>query len=152
MVSIELSEAAVEFNCILEYTEEKLKKKIPQNFLDFLKEIQSNTYKFEYDKNKRLSEQNLKPKTRGLIALVYKDYICDEDEKKEYLRIIQEKIMQKEVEKRKIYNPDDLFKNKDIVKNEELQQSEEKRITMVKEEKWYIKLFDFIKNLFHSGK
>lgn len=113
MVSIELSEAAVEFNCILEYTEEKLKKKIPQKFLDFLKEIQSNTYKFEYDKNKRLSEQNLKPKTRGLIALVYKDYICDEDEKKEYLRIIQEKIMQKEVEKRKIYNPDNIFKNKE---------------------------------------
>ena len=113
MVSIELSEAAVEFNCILEYTEEKLKKRIPQKFLEFLKEIQSNTYKFEYDKNKRLSEQNLKPKTRGLIALVYKDYICDEDEKKEYLRIIQEKIMQKEVEKRKIYNPDNIFKNKE---------------------------------------
>ena len=113
MVSIELSEAAVEFNCILEYTEEKLKKRIPQKFLDFLKEIQSNTYKFEYDKNKRLSEQNLKPKTRGLIALVYKDYICDEDEKKEYLRIIQEKIMQKEVDKRKKYNPDNIFKNKE---------------------------------------
>ena len=52
MVTKELSEAAVEFNCILEYTSEELKNKIPQIFLDFLKNIQSQTYKFQYDKTK----------------------------------------------------------------------------------------------------
>ena len=47
MVTKELSEAAVEFNSILEYTSEDLKNKIPKKFLDFLQSIQSKTYKFE---------------------------------------------------------------------------------------------------------
>ena len=112
MVTKELSEAAVEFNCILEYTSEELKNKIPQKFLDFLKNIQSQTYKFEYDKTKKLNVQNLKSKTRGLIALVYQDYICNENEKEEYIKKSQEIIMKKEEEKRNIYNPDNVFKSK----------------------------------------
>ena len=81
MVEKELSEAAVEFNCILNYISEDIKKKIPDKFLNFLKDIQSQTYTFKYDISKKLNEQNLKPITRGLIALVYRDYICDENEK-----------------------------------------------------------------------
>ena len=126
----ELSEAAFEFNCILEYTSKELKNKIPQEFLNYIKDIQSQTYKFEYDKTKKLNEQNLKPKTKGLIAFVYKEYICDENEKKEYLQNIQKIIMQKEMHKKNIYNKDDLFKNRNSVKQEEFKQSEENSITI----------------------
>ena len=152
MVTKELSEAAVEFNCILEYTSEELKNKIPQIFLDFLKNIQSQTYKFEYDKTKKLNEQNLKSQTRGLIALVYQDYICNENEKSEYLRKAKKIIMQKEEDKRNLYNPDDIFKNRNRIIPEETQTFEETRMTIVKEEKWYKKIFDLIKNFFHNDK
>ena len=114
MVTKELSEAAVEFNSILEYTSEDLKNKIPKKFLDFLQSIQSKTYKFEYDKTKKLDEQKLKPKTRGLIALVYQDYICNEDEKEEYIQKSQKIISQIEESKRTKYNPNDIFKDKKI--------------------------------------
>lgn len=114
MVTKELSEAAVEFNSILEYTSEDLKNKIPKKFLDFLQSIQSKTYKFEYDKTKKLDEQKLKPKTRGLIALVYQDYICNEDEKEEYIQKSQKIIKQIEENKREKYNPNDIFKDKKI--------------------------------------
>lgn len=114
MVTKELSEAAVEFNSILEYTSEDLKNKIPKKFLDFLQSIQSKTYKFEYDKTKKLDEQKLKPKTRGLIALVYQDYICNEAEKEEYIQKSQKIIKQIEENKRKKYNPNDIFKDKKI--------------------------------------
>ena len=114
MVTKELSEAAVEFNSILEYTSEDLKNKIPKKFLDFLQSIQSKTYKFEYDKTKKLDEQKLKPKTRGLIALVYQDYICNEDEKEEYIQKSQKLIKQIEESKREKYNPNDIFKDKKI--------------------------------------
>lgn len=114
MVTKELSEAAVEFNCILEYTSEELKSKIPKRFLDFLKSIQSQTYKFKYDKTKKLNEQELKPKTRGLIALVYQDYLCNETDKKEYIQKSQKFFKQiKEIE-RETYNPKDIFKDKEI--------------------------------------
>lgn len=114
MVTKELSEAAVEFNRILEYTSEDLKNKIPKKFLDFLQSIQSETYKFEYDKTKKLDEQKLKPKTRGLIALVYQDYICNEAEKEEYIQKSQKLIKQIEESKREKYNPNDIFKDKKI--------------------------------------
>ena len=114
MVTKELSEAAVEFNIILEYTSEELKNKIPKKFLDFLQSIQSKTYKFEYDKTKKLDEQKLKPKTRGLIALVYQDYICNEAEKEEYIQKSQKLIKQIEESKREKYNPNDIFKDKKI--------------------------------------
>ena len=114
MVTKELSEAAVEFNSILEYTSEDLKNKIPKKFLDFLQSIQSETYKFEYDKTKKLDEQKLKPKTRGLIALVYQDYICNETEKEEYIQKSQKIIQQIEENKREKYNPNDIFKDKKI--------------------------------------
>lgn len=114
MVTKELSEAAVEFNSILEYTSEDLKNKIPKKFLDFLQSIQSKTYKFEYDKTKKLDEQKLKPKTRGLIALVYQDYICNDAEKEEYIQKSQKIIQQIEESKREKYNPNDIFKDKKI--------------------------------------
>lgn len=114
MVTKELSEAAVEFNSILEYTSEDLKNKIPKKFLDFLQSIQSETYKFEYDKTKKLDEQKLKPKTRGLIALVYQDYICNDAEKEEYIQKSQKIIQQIEENKREKYNPNDIFKDKKI--------------------------------------
>ena len=114
MVTKELSEAAVEFNSILEYTSEDLKNKIPKKFLDFLQSIQSETYKFEYDKTKKLDEQKLKPKTRGLIALVYQDYICNDAEKEEYIQKSQKIIQQIEESKREKYNPNDIFKDKKI--------------------------------------
>ena len=114
MVTKELSEAAVEFNSILEYTSEDLKNKIPKKFLDFLQSIQSKTYKFEYDKTKKLDEQKLKPKTRGLIALVYQDYICNEAEKEEYIQKSQKLIKQIEESKREKDNPNDIFKDKKI--------------------------------------
>ena len=151
MVTKELSEAAVEFNCILEYTSEELKNKIPQIFLDFLKNIQSQTYKFEYDKTKKLNEQNLKSQTRGLIALVYQDYICNESEKSEYLRKAKKITIQKEEDKRNLYNPDDLFKNRNRIIPEETQTFEEIRMTLVQEEKWYQKILNLIKNLFHKN-
>ena len=114
MVTKELSEAAVEFNCILEYTSEEVKNRIPKKFLDFLQSIQSKTYKFEYDKTKKLDEQKLKPKTRGLIALVYQDYICNETEKEEYIQKSKKIIKQVEESKREKYNPNDIFKDKKI--------------------------------------
>ena len=114
MVTKELSEAAVEFNRILEYTSEDLKNKIPKKFLDFLQSIQSETYKFEYDKTKKLDEQKLKPKTRGLIALVYQDYICNDTEKEEYIQKSQKLIKQIEESKREKYNPNDIFKDQKI--------------------------------------
>ena len=110
MVTKELSEAAVEFNCILNNASPEIIRKIPKSFISFMKNIASKTYKFDYDKSKKLNEQILKPETRGLISLVYSDYICNNKEKEKYINKCQKYLKIKEQEAREKYNSDNLFK------------------------------------------
>lgn len=104
MVNEELRESVVEFFAILENTDEEVLNKIPKNFLNFLKSIESDTYKFKYDRKKKLADQNIKAKTRGLIALVYQDYICTEEEKKEYIQLCNDYFFEEEVRKNNMYS------------------------------------------------
>ena len=153
MVTKELSEAAVEFNCILENSSKDIIQKIPIKFLDFINKIASKTYKFDYDQSKSLNEQNLKPETRGLIALVYQDYICNDEERKEYIQKSQLFANQIEELKREKYNPDNIFKNKkNYSENIEDNISTETAIVEYKEKNFIKKLFDKIKNLFRRNK
>ena len=115
----EISEVAVEINSIFSNMSIDILNKIPLKIRDFFKNNASNTYRFEYDKTKRLNEQNIKDKTRGIIALLYRDYICDDDERKEYNDIYTKFLNEKENEKRALYNPDNIFKkaNNAIIEN-----------------------------------
>lgn len=153
MVTKELSEAAVEFNCILENSSKTIIEKIPIKFLDFMKDIASKTYQFNYDKSKSLNEQNLKPETRGLIALVYQDYICNDEERKEYIQKSQLFANEMEDLKRERYNPDNIFKNKNnCTESIGKLDSVETAIVEYKEKNFIKKLFDKIKHLFRRKK
>ena len=151
MVTKELSEAAVEFNCILENSSKTIIEKIPIKFLNFMKEIASKTYEFNYDKSKSLNEQNLKPETRRLIALVYQDYICNDEQKKEYIRKSRLFANKMEDLKREKYNPDNIFKNKNnYTESIEKLDSAETATVEYKEKNFLQKLFDKIKKLFRK--
>lgn len=149
MVTKELSEAAVEFNCILNNSSQEIINKIPKKFITFMKNIASTTYTFNYDKSKKLNEQNIKPETRGLISLVYQAYICSEEEKNNYILKCKNYEIKKEKELREKYNPDDIFKNRKNVQNTlENDISEENAIIEYKEKNFIQKLFERIKHLF----
>lgn len=106
----EINEVAVEINSIFSNMSINVLNKIPLKIRDFFKNNASSTYSFEYDKTKSLSEQNIKDKTRGIIALLYRDYICDDVERKEYNDLYINFLNKKEEEKRTLYNPNDIFK------------------------------------------
>ena len=153
MVTKELSEAAVEFNCILSNASPEIIKKIPKSFINFMKDIASTTYKFDYDKSKKLNEQTLKLETRGLISLVYSDYICNDKEKEEYINKCQIYKKIKEQEAREKYNPDKLFKNSKLkTKNlENITATEETAIVEYKEKSFIQKIFNKIRKLFKKS-
>ena len=108
----EINDVAVELNSIFDNMSQDILNKIPLKIRQFFKNNASSTYSFEYDKTKSLNEQNIKDKTRGIIAILYRDYICDEDERKEYNNVYREFLNKQEEEKRNLYNPNDIFKNK----------------------------------------
>ena len=110
----EINEIAVELNSIFNNISDDILNKIPLKIRNFLKSNASSTYSFEYDKTKSLNEQNIKDKTRGILALLYRDYICDDVERKEYNDFYTNFLNKKEEERRILYNPNDIFikKNK----------------------------------------
>lgn len=149
MVTKELSEAAVEFNCILDNSSQEIIDKIPQKFIKFMRDIASTTYEFNYDKSKKLNEQDIKPETRGLISLVYQDYICSENEKKDYILKCKNYEIKKEEELREKYNPDNVFKNRKKLQNTmDNEVVKENAIIEYKEKNFIQKIFDKIKQLF----
>ena len=150
----EYKEAFTEVNEIIKIMPDELVNKIPSKFREMLEDERDK----EYNPNiqEPLEKCKLKNETIIILGLIYRDFLCSQDEK----RRLQEKDAKElqEVEKaleeeiREKYNPDDIFKNTNRNIQEKIQQSEETRMTIVQEEKWYKKIFNLIKNLFHSNK
>ena len=118
MINKELSETLTELNEVFNNTSIDVIKRIPKTFLQFIADNVSDTYEFKYDKTKSLKEQNLKPRTKGLIALVYRDFICNNEEKQIYNEKVSNVLKEIELEKREKYNPDNLFKNENKIKED----------------------------------
>ena len=110
-------EVAVEVNTIFDNMSISILNKIPLKIRDFFKNNASTNYYFIYDKTKSLNEQNIKDETRGIIAILYRDYICNETEKEEYNKIYSQFLTNREEEKRKLYNPNGIFKKVNIANN-----------------------------------
>lgn len=143
MITKELSESAVEINCIFDNMTTETLQQIPKNFRNFFKKISSKTYSFQYDKNKKLDEQQLSPKTKGILALIYRDYLCDDIEKQKYIEDCKKVLEKIEQQKYAIYNPNNIFKKKN-----NLQKKEEFLLTVYKPDSLIKKIFNRIKNIF----
>lgn len=132
----ELRKSAVEINAIFENLPTDILEKIPSTVKVFFKQIASDTYSFKYDTSKRLNEQNLMPKTKGVLALIYRDYICTKEERLEYIQK---------------YNS--FLENRQNMKQSITQENIEKPANTdlpiaLEKENWCTKLFNSIKKLF----
>lgn len=87
--------------------------KIPNKFMEFLKANASKNYECDFDYTKPLKELKLMDETRGLISMICLNYWCQTEEQKENFRkhLNRNEIKYQE-ELRKVYNPDNIFKNK----------------------------------------
>lgn len=80
-----------ELSEILKMMEPKEVNKIPKKLLEVIEKEKSNTYIPNYDSKIELNSQNIKKETLAMLALLYINYWCeDENEKKEYLKLIEE--------------------------------------------------------------
>ena len=138
-----MNDIANEVVSVLNYMEQDLVKKIPIKFLDFLKNLaKDSNKKINIDLNKSLLEQNISEESKDLIGLIYYNYLVDENEKKQILKIWSnnERKYQKNLENK--YNLDNIFKiNLENENNSELP-------VVIKKEKLLDKIIKFIKNIF----
>jgi len=87
--------------------------KIPIDMLNFIEENMDKDYFFVLYENIELEEQELMDETLGIISLIWRDYLCSDEERKKLQAEDSERQKQFENEQRKKYNPDNIFKRMD---------------------------------------
>lgn len=80
----EYSKAYVEVETVLLTLDDSLKKKIPQNVMKALAENKDKKYIFDYDFNKPIHEQDISVDAKIMLAKIYKDYLCSEEEREKW--------------------------------------------------------------------
>ena len=138
----DLNKRLVEVEYILKKLDDEYIKKIPQEIWDYIEENKDKNYVFDYDDNRTLVEQKLNIDTISILTYINMEYLLGEEQKKEMIEFLRKDEAIAEQEKAKLYNPDDLFKNKKQTKQQETS------LVEVKIEKWYEKMFSFLKNIF----
>lgn len=155
MVTKEFAEASAEINEILKYLPKEEVEKIPSKLREFFKEVASKDYVTNINPDLPLDKQQIKEKTKDIIALIYRNYWCSEEERKELDQKLIENDRKFEEELREKYNPDNIFKNNvTTTKKEEPEIKEEKieqSLVVQETEKWYQRFLNMIKRWFGKG-
>lgn len=120
----------------------ELYNEIPKSFIDLIDSNRDTQYKVNIDYSKSINEQELQKGTRVLLSLIYRDYLCSEEERQILIKKDKEELKKIEEELREKYNPDNLFKNKKENKEENLQ------MIKIEQVNFWTKFINKIKSLF----
>ena len=146
MEQTNIARAYSEVDAILEKMDKANVEKIPIKLRKMFKEEKDVEYQNKIDIYNKVQKKELEPKTLTLLAMLYLNYWCENDEEKNSLiKQYAENDRKSEEETREKYNPDNLFKNKEINKEQIANNSTETSLIIVEKEKWYKKIFNFIK-------
>lgn len=105
-------EAFCEVDEIIKNMPEEVNKKISEKFKKFIELNKSENYKPNINKNKPLKEQNLRRESLIILSLIYRSFICSEDEKKRLLEEDKRKLEEHQKEIKEKYDPNNIFKKK----------------------------------------
>ena len=144
--NIEYKKAYAELYEIIKALTEEERKKIPESYIEFVKDNMDNEYSFTFDKDKSLLEQDIKKETKALLVNLYKTYIANEDEKEYWNKYDSDCFERIEEEKRNKYNPDIFSKEKEDLK-ENQEEKDTKEIAEYKES-FKVRFIKFFKKLF----
>ena len=129
---------------ILKIMPDSILNKIPTKLQNIIENERDKNYKVVI--KEPLEIENFQYETIVFLGMLYRDFLCSEDEKKK----LKEKDI--ELEKRynqelsEIYNIDDLFNRR---KKENFTENENKNLPIKAEEKkWFQKLFNLVKGIF----
>ena len=99
---------------ILNFVPKESVEKIPRTMIDTFEAKMDKDYDFKVDINKSFEEQNLLEETKAIFANIFRDYWATPYQK-ERIKAKEKYDRQKiEYEKKKKYNTDDIFKNKEL--------------------------------------
>lgn len=156
---MEYSKCLVQVDEILNYLNLEELKKIPENVRKTIKDNKDKNYTWKYDVSKKLEEQNLNRKSIAILSYLNMEYLLNDEQRKLMEQIHRVNEQKQEEEKRKQYNPKNIFENKSNIKEDKTIQvasnestskesKESKNLAMTKKDRWYNKIKLYIKSLF----
>ena len=142
-----------EVEYILQQFPKEIQNKIPDDFRnDIIKNMDVTYIPETYNKNKTLDEQNISEETKKILALIYRNYLVSDEERKKLIteeNNIREKL---ENEKRKKYGAEDIFNNKTNNSQNINSNADADKLIIISSnnKKWYKKLIEKILNFFNK--
>ncbi len=144
-----------EVACIIDQSDAEYRSKIPKKFLEFVKSHADASYQPQFDVNVEIKDLNIRKGTKGVLAFIYRQYICDDEQRLAFDKMLRENDNKKEEELKAKYNVDNMFGEKkqeptNDKKIEEISEIDSTKLNMIeyKEESIFKKIFNFIKNIF----
>lgn len=149
---LENTMAYSEVYAILNLVEDTYLNKIPKNVLEFFKEHRLKEYIPELNLEESLLNQNVKRETMVLLGMLYLNYWCeDEKEKQEFLDEL-EKNEEDRIKIEEMYNPDNLFKNKNNKKEFESKENTNVSLVEFKKQNFIRRLLNKISEFFNYNR
>jgi len=117
-----------------------LRSKIPSKFINLIMAQKDEKYIPKIARDIPLEEQNLREETISILAYLKLNCFCDDEEKKQFVKMLNENERKYQKELRDKYNPNNLFVNKET-KVEAIEKSvtmvEYKESFLTKIKKWF---------------
>lgn len=109
-----------DISIIISMMPSQMQDKISQKLKDFIENNKAENYSSNINPTVPLKEQILKKETKAMLGIIYRDYLCSEEQRRKLLENEKTEIEEYERELREKYNPDNLFKNKTKEVEEEI--------------------------------
>ena len=87
--------ALAEVEDILNNSEKDIQEKVPDKFKKMLENNKDKNYVVNIDYSVSINKQNLLQETREILALIYRDYLCNKEEKRKLIEENDEKLKEK---------------------------------------------------------
>lgn len=143
----EYLKAFSEVEQIIKLMPESLQKKIPDRFKNIISTEKLQAYISNI--KEPFEKCNIMEETKIVLAVIYRDFLCGEEEKKEIKLKDSQKLMEYEEELREKYNTDNIFLNRNTIQySSEEVKTDQTAIIEYKEKNFLQKLFDKIKHIF----
>ena len=136
---------------ILKHFPEDEYKKIPAEKINFYKSNMDKNYKFTINPEIDLASQNISKEANAIIVTLFRDYYATEEQKVKIKEILDLNQKKEDLEKRKNYNQDNIFKNNQPTNTVDENSENSDTTTQLVEykETFFVKLKKFIFKFLH---
>lgn len=161
MIEATYMKALTEVYDIINHLEKEIYEKIPNSFISIVEENMDKNYKVNIDYDAGINNQELLPDTRAILSLIYRKFVCNENERIELERNDKENFkLPKNENVLKIENVtqyisiedrlDDLAKSNNVKMADENVKEETTLAGQNKKDKWYKKLRNLFQRIFNT--